>query len=205
MKQVKNPRNKRAEQAEETRERIFKAARRLFGKKGYEKTGMDDIAEAAGVSVGTCYHHFGSKYRIFQEVYQRSDQYFRQEVPALLTAPDWRGKVVEFFRTCYGGLIVSDGIELSRHLFVPTNDLFLREDSGMLDTLSEIISQGQSAGEISLQKDARSLADFLFVIARGVVFDWCLHNGSYDVREKLGEHIEFVMKAHIKEQVTSNK
>jgi len=195
MKQIKKPRTKRAEQAEETRERIFKAARKLFGKKGYDKVGMDDIASAAGVSVGTCYHHFGSKYRIFQEVYQRSDRYFRQEVPALLTAPDWRGKVVEFFRTYYGGLIVSDGIELCRQLFVPTNDLFLREDSGMTATLAEIVSQGQSAGEISQQKEARCLADFLFVIARGVVFDWCLHDGSYDVKEKLGEHIEVTMKA----------
>lgn len=191
-------RTSRAEQAEETREKIFKAARKLFGKKGYEKVGMDDIAAAAGVSVGTCYHHYGSKYRIFQEVYQRSDRYFRQEVPTLITAKNSSDQVVEFFRIYYGGLIESDGIELCRQLFVPTNDLFLREDSGMNTTLTEIIGRGQSAGEISQQKDARSLTGFLFVIARGVVFDWCLHHGSYDVKEKLGEHIEIAMKAHNK-------
>lgn len=193
MAKTSIPRTRRAEQAEETREKIFKAAKRLFGKKGYEKVGMDDIAMAAGVSVGTCYHHYGSKYRIFQEVYQRSDRYFRQEVPALLTAPDWTGKVIEFFGTYYGGLIEADGVELCRQLFVPTNDLFLRTDSGMTAVLADIAGQGQAAGEISCKKDARDLAEFLFVVARGVVFDWCLHDGSYDVRLALREHIEATM------------
>jgi len=195
MNKSSRHRTKRAEQAEETRERIFKAARKLFSKKGYEKVGMDDIAAEAKVSVGTCYHHFGSKYRIFQEVYQRSDRYFRQEVPALLTASDWPAKVVEFFSTYYGGLIESDGIELCRQLFVPTNDLFLREDSGMTAALEGIIEMGQSAAEISRQKDARSLAEFLFVVARGVVFDWCLHNGGYDIRKALQEHVEATLMA----------
>jgi AcrR family transcriptional regulator len=40
---------------------IFVAACDLFAKAGYEATGMDDIAERAGLSVGTLYNYFESK------------------------------------------------------------------------------------------------------------------------------------------------
>lgn len=202
MRTADKPKNKRSEQADATREKIFKAARKLFGKKGYDRVGMDDIAEAAGVSVGSCYHHFGSKYKIFQEVYKRSDKYFRQEVPSLLAAESWTGKVIEFFEVYYGGLIESDGVDLCRQLYVPTNDLFLREDSGMTAVLAEIIGSGQKAGEILAGKSAKELAEFLFVVARGVVFDWCLHHGSYNVRASLGEHIEATIMAF---KITDNR
>jgi AcrR family transcriptional regulator len=44
-----------------TRQRLLEAAERGFGAKGYEPTSMNEIAEAAGVGVGTLYHHFPDK------------------------------------------------------------------------------------------------------------------------------------------------
>jgi AcrR family transcriptional regulator len=44
-----------------TRRRLLEAAERGFGAKGYEPTSMNEIAEAAGVGVGTLYHHFPDK------------------------------------------------------------------------------------------------------------------------------------------------
>jgi AcrR family transcriptional regulator len=44
-----------------TRRRLLDAAERGFGARGYEPTSMNEIAEAAGVGVGTLYHHFPDK------------------------------------------------------------------------------------------------------------------------------------------------
>jgi AcrR family transcriptional regulator len=44
-----------------TRRRLLAAAERRFGAHGYEASSMQDIAEAAGVGVGTLYHHFPDK------------------------------------------------------------------------------------------------------------------------------------------------
>lgn len=44
-----------------TRERILRAADRLFAERGYEATSMEGIAEAADVAVRTIYLHFPSK------------------------------------------------------------------------------------------------------------------------------------------------
>jgi AcrR family transcriptional regulator len=44
-----------------TRKRLLAEAERRFGEHGYETTSMNEIAEAAGVGVGTLYHHFPDK------------------------------------------------------------------------------------------------------------------------------------------------
>ena len=50
--------DRRAETAEETRRRIVEATYALHGERGIYATTMTHIAERAGVSVGTVYHHF---------------------------------------------------------------------------------------------------------------------------------------------------
>ena len=52
--------HRRAAAAEETRRRIVEAARRLHTEQGIAATSYDDIAERAGVGVGTVYRHFPS-------------------------------------------------------------------------------------------------------------------------------------------------
>ena len=48
----------RAESAEETRRRLVQATFELHGEQGIAATTMKQIAERAGVGVGTVYHHF---------------------------------------------------------------------------------------------------------------------------------------------------
>jgi AcrR family transcriptional regulator len=57
----KKPSSLRERQAQLTREEILKAARRLFAERGYSRTSVRDIAEAAGVSAQTVYDSIGSK------------------------------------------------------------------------------------------------------------------------------------------------
>ncbi len=44
--------------APDTRERILTVAHRLFRKRGYHATGLNDILEAANAPKGSLYHHF---------------------------------------------------------------------------------------------------------------------------------------------------
>src|SRR3712207_4626602 len=52
--------SKRAAAAEETRRRIVAAAQALHTEQGVAATSWEDIAERAGVGVGTVYRHFPS-------------------------------------------------------------------------------------------------------------------------------------------------
>lgn len=51
----------RDRQAQQTRDEILRAARRLFAERGYSRTSVRHIAEEAGVSAQTVYDSIGSK------------------------------------------------------------------------------------------------------------------------------------------------
>lgn len=52
---------------EETVKLILDTAIKLFTKKGYEKTSLQDIIDETGLSKGAIYHHFSCKEEIFEE------------------------------------------------------------------------------------------------------------------------------------------
>lgn len=59
---------------EQTVERILDEAARLFVAKGFEKTSMQDIMRATGLSKGAIYHHFPSKEDILLRICDRIGQ-----------------------------------------------------------------------------------------------------------------------------------
>ena len=48
-----------------TKRKIFETSMRLFAKKGYENTSIEEITATVGVAKGTLYYHFSSKEEIF--------------------------------------------------------------------------------------------------------------------------------------------
>ena len=56
-----NPMSLRERRAQLTRDEILSSARRLFAERGYSRTTVRDIADAAGVSAQTVYDSVGSK------------------------------------------------------------------------------------------------------------------------------------------------
>ena len=65
--------NKRESQAAETREKLLKAAGRLFLQKGYRATSIREINRSVNLADGLLYHYFpGGKKEIFLKVYEDS-------------------------------------------------------------------------------------------------------------------------------------
>ena len=60
-----------AKRADRTRTRLLRAATSLFGKRGYEATRLEAVAEAAGVTKGAIYHQFRDKRELFESVVER--------------------------------------------------------------------------------------------------------------------------------------
>ncbi|HEX6458736.1 MAG TPA: TetR/AcrR family transcriptional regulator [Thermoleophilaceae bacterium] len=68
------------------RETILRAALRLFVRRGYAATGIDDLRKASGASVGSIYHHFGGKEGIAAELYVRALRGYQNSVLELIQA-----------------------------------------------------------------------------------------------------------------------
>jgi AcrR family transcriptional regulator len=60
-----------AERRKKTRAAIIKAAKRIFGERGFTKTTMDEIAAGARVAKGAVYHHFPTKEAVFEAVFDQ--------------------------------------------------------------------------------------------------------------------------------------
>ena len=48
-----------------TKRRIFNTAIKMFSKKGYDNTSVEEITAIAGVAKGSLYYHFSKKEDIF--------------------------------------------------------------------------------------------------------------------------------------------
>ncbi len=84
--------------SKQTREKIIQAAMRLFEELGYEKTTSNEIAAAAGVSVGSFYVYFTDKRQVLLEVFDRvADELFKNVFESLkpedLFGPELRPRI----------------------------------------------------------------------------------------------------------------
>jgi AcrR family transcriptional regulator len=173
-------------QAEETRNKIFNTAHNLMKKKGFNSITIEDISKKAGVSVGAFYHYFKSKDDILYEVYKRADDYFRDNVMTKLKSTSSTDQIVEYFQY-YAKYAEQTNIGFTIHLYSIENKFFLIKGRLMQTLLEEIIRKGQENQEIAVDRTPEEIVDLLFIIARGVIFDWGLKDGSYNLEEKMTE------------------
>ncbi|MEU8433207.1 TetR/AcrR family transcriptional regulator [Streptomyces sp. NPDC029216] len=64
-------------------QRLLAVATRLFAERGYDRTSVQEIVEAAGVTKGALYHYFGSKDDLLHEVYARMLRLQQQRLDAV--------------------------------------------------------------------------------------------------------------------------
>jgi AcrR family transcriptional regulator len=69
----------------DVKEKIVDAALATFSKNGYDRTRMDDIAEAANVSKGTLYLYFKNKEELFYAISERNIRELKEQLSTLLT------------------------------------------------------------------------------------------------------------------------
>ena len=71
--------------AGETRNRILASALTLFREKGFEQTGMREIAAAADVAIGAAYYYFASKEALVMAFYHQANEAMRELIEAALS------------------------------------------------------------------------------------------------------------------------
>jgi TetR/AcrR family transcriptional regulator, fatty acid metabolism regulator protein len=173
-------------QADKTRQKIYDTAIALMEKKGYAATTIVEIMGIVGVSVGTFYHYFKSKEDIFFELFKKADEYFEVTVRRSLDEPGLAalGRIVQYFKY-YARYNGKRGLENISQLYNTRNKLFTVKGRYMQELLKRVIKEGQEFGEIAASSSPAEITEFLFIAARGLVYDWCLHQGKYDLEKRM--------------------
>lgn len=187
------PQTKRTKQAIETKEKIFNCAVALFAQNSYENITIGDICRAAQVSVGAFYHHFKNKESILNEGYHLFDlqleeaweeQHPADELEAL------RFLVANQMQSMQqmGSLASS---QYFKNQLTNEEKYILNKERFFYKTVYEMVQRSVNGG--SLFGDVRTITEDILGICRGIIYDWCLHEGSYDLSEKGGRTLEMVL------------
>lgn len=200
MKKTIRKMNKRQLQAIDTHQKILKTALSLMTKYGYSNVTIRDICKEADVAIGTFYIYFKSKGDIFSTMYNEADAYFSKEVFNTINKHNGSAidKIVEFF-VQYAKYNESTGLDGVRLLYNSENKWFVIKGRQMQEVLKNIILSCQEAGDLTDKMSAQQMTEWMFIAARGVVYDWCLHDGKYDLQQFIAEYFKVFIKSFINE------
>ncbi|PKL26580.1 MAG: hypothetical protein CVV47_01205 [Spirochaetae bacterium HGW-Spirochaetae-3] len=188
---------KRRLKTEEVKNGVYIAALAVIGEKGFEHATIRDITSRAGVTIGTFYHHFKSKDGVLEEAFIRADKRFTEYAASPESRRgDAAERILRYFDR-YADLVEATGYDLSKHFYTYRNKQFMRKGRRMQTGLVEILSEAQAGGELKRTKDPEELCSYLFVIARGIVFHWCLNEASEDIHDMMRDYLSVIMPVFV--------
>ncbi len=113
-----------ADRAAQQRERILRAARRCFVRRGFHAASMADIAESAEMSAGLIYRYFPSKAAIVHAIVDRQMEEARSILDRLGSAADVVSAILDVFERWSRG----DDEEMNAGLFLEMVALSARDE-----------------------------------------------------------------------------
>lgn len=166
-------RKKQQEKAALSRQKLIDVAAKLFREKTIDEVGVREIAAAADVTTGTFYYHFKSKDDILDKVYLDRDAEFGTILDALAEHAPETESIITFFRDELAATVEKDGVDFTLHrmfLMRKKSTDINRLYQGMLH-LTEAV---QWAGGFDAKYSCDEITKALFLMFRGVVYDWCI-------------------------------
>ncbi len=172
-----------AEQDEQTRARLLRAAVSVFDRKGYAAASVREIVEIAGVTKPALYYHFGSKEGVLTAVLQEAAREFASAMGRGLRRPGTARE--RLFGICADlhGLFQEHVpvVRVAHSVFfgpvegAPQFD-FSTFDRDMERAVRQIVADGQASGEIDASASPSDIALVILGVI-GVFATRHLHNG----------------------------
>lgn len=159
-----------------TRDKIHTAAIRLFAQNGFASTGVQDIADLAGISTGLLYRHYNSKEDLFYElVIQAADglaenvRAFRSDAPPVTIM---RRLTQEILRDIAENEHFAQFLMLMNQASAmeqaPPQVRYLNEQSAsMLNETALLIEKGQELGQFK-QGNPMEMAIYYYAAVQGL-------------------------------------
>ena len=189
--------SKQQKKSMETKEKIFKAAKRILQRSGYETLSIKNICEEAGVSNGSFYHHFKTKDDLLS--YYIEDQ--PQIEPNLLELPDSVQAVKDGIIQVYLNYVKycrELGVEFMSGYYDTKNQALnadiRTERPYPIVTVQNYVEKAIKEGRIQMNVEIEAFTTDIRMIVIGNVFEWCLRNGEADfegnMARSLGKYLD---------------
>lgn len=170
--------------AGDKRERILRAAVKVFARKGFYASRVSEIAKAAGVADGTIYLYFKSKDELLTSLFEdritRLLEVLRREVDAVPSGPGRVRRVVELQLGLLEGErdlaeVITVNLRQSTRLL---KQYATKRFTEYLDLMALVIADAQHAGELRADVSPRIVARAIFGALDGIALTWALGNAE---------------------------
>lgn len=189
--QNSSPASAKRPKSQRTKELLYHTAMDMLVERGFQATTIREICKQAGVSVGTFYSYFDSKYAILFEVIRKIDHYFVDEVHPKLEGLPVAEQIRVYFQE-YGKYMEHSNFETVCVIY-SVQDIWLTRYRPLHRVLTSILQAGQLAGEVTMEFTAERLCDYFFSGVRGIVFTWCTANSNFTVTERIDDFVDFLL------------
>lgn len=190
--------SRRERKKEETRERIFEVACRLFQDKGFEQTTIDEIAEAADVAKGTFFNYFPRKEAVLgflsemwvQEAEEKADRIIASDGPAV-------GKICDMFIEFAG--FYEQYPSLGRHILAESARRFSDECDVVCHRWNDlgvrVITHLQAKGELRRDVNAARAHEIFSAVYHDTMMRWAAADPRpFALREELRTRLNLVIE-----------
>lgn len=183
MNQVTQELSKQQLKSKETKAKIFRAAKHILQKQGYEQLSIKNICEEAGVSNGSFYHHFKTKDDLLS--------YYIEEQPSInpdlldmpRNAAEAKAAIIQVYLN-YVHYCQDLGVEFMSNYYTPKNQslnpLIRTERPYPIVTVHNYLKKAIDADIIKPDLDLEDITTDIRMIVIGNVFEWCLKSGEAD-------------------------
>jgi AcrR family transcriptional regulator len=181
------PRKKRSL---ETYKRLFETSLKLFAEKGYDMVSVDEIVSQAGTSKGAFYTHFKSKDQVIIEQFKQFDECYikiYQSYPPEWTATEKLFMLIKEQHRLCEQIVGLDTIKVVYYSLIRNSKekrSIIDEERALYTIIHQVVEQGQKSGEFRDDISATELTRDIVRCMRGLLYDWCLYDGSFDLVEE---------------------
>lgn len=170
-----------------TKEKLLTAVAKLAKEKGYANVTIRDICKESGVSNGSFYYHFPSKDALALESCAHIDNRMTSELAEICNAlpPDeslhFLLRVHIDFTLERSGLLTGEYFKL---ILEKKADTIFCTSRPYYQMIHSQLVRCQTAGLIGPELSIDTLTAYSMQFVRGLVFDWCIHHGSYSLADQ---------------------
>lgn len=195
---AKNKLTSRDLQALETRQKIFNTAFEMITEFGVDGVTVAEICKRSGVAKSLFYHYFRSKADIVIENYKIVDETYMMEIARLPLGTDPIAKIV-FTANFMARYAQAKGVKFSRQIYKIQlengTDFFISVDRPFYRIIRDLVMDGQANGQIRTDFSPEDLTRLFFSFTRGIIYDWCLHDGAYNIEKVMGDSIKILIQS----------
>ena len=176
---------------QQTRDALLKSAFTLFSERGYDNVTVEEITKHAGYSKGTFYVHFSAKEAVLAEHFLQVDDLYAEAYARLSPNLSTGEKLLRLVDTMCDFCMEECGVEFLRIIYAhqllhlqPDVSILHQPDRKIYPILCEIAQTGKTRGEILSNVDNQVFAAEVMHLAHGIVYDWCMENGAFDLKHE---------------------